>query len=286
MSKKRTLYKNNEEIANTESSNIITAIPSMGKQLNTLYSNSIIMAAGENSENKTSAITIDNDCFVRFSFNVMYPSINASYCTVRVYINNESIHRYSLNTKSDTSFVYTYNHFCRKGDIIQASIQNGSINVDGLALFKYEAIYKFTDNVVIQSAAKHCYASRNTTNLLVTNTTLKTVIPLTVSSNSPYNWVSNNSIIVPVTGFYLIDYYVSVEGDSGNVARYTNVDVNDADIIYSLNVQTFSSSSAWSSHSWSGVRRLNVNDKLGLRAWTTTGGTMNVRHGRLYVTLL
>jgi hypothetical protein len=137
---------------------------------------------------------------------------------------------------------------------------------------------------------EECYAMRagssDTSSYLVLSGATPTKLPIVF--NEGRNWVNNAyEIVIPETGYYMIDSMVFFNGGSTSPqARYTAVYKNGVDTLITNTVETATTAGAWTNPSFAGTRYLKANDKLTLMAWCTKEQTVNVNSAHLHVTLL
>jgi hypothetical protein len=142
-----------------------------------------------------------------------------------------------------------------------------------------------TLGMLVPVDVSECYARRPSGTLQVVG---DSPVKLPIVYNEGQQWVNaSNEVVVPETGYYLIDHIVYIEGGStAPQARYTSVYRNGADSLRANTVEMAITATAWTNPHFAGVRRLNAGDRLTLTAWATNSTTMNVNSAHLYVTLL
>jgi hypothetical protein len=144
-----------------------------------------------------------------------------------------------------------------------------------------------TQGLMIPADVLECYAYITYADaaLLEIGTTI-TKIPVAYSEGQ--QWVNSaNEIVVPETGYYLIDHIIYYRGIATNPQdRYSSVYRNGSDNILASTVEMSSvTASSWTNPHFAGVRKLNAGDKLTLRAWVGNG-TVYLKGGHLRATLL
>jgi hypothetical protein len=142
-----------------------------------------------------------------------------------------------------------------------------------------------TQGLVVPVDVSECYARRPGGTLLVVG---DSPVKLPIVYYEGQQWVNaSNEVVVPLTGYYLIDHIVYIEGGStAPQARYTSVYRNGSDTLRTNTVEMAITATAWTNPHFAGVRKLNAGDRLTLTAWATDSTTMNVNSAHLYVTLL